>query len=480
MSFLNQLEKETSKTLTENGGAAYSTTLNANLDFFALGGAKRGNIADVVDLFNKAYKEDKQLAIRTLFYLRDIKQGQGERDIFRYCLNYLNLNDLDTLTKIVKFVPEYGRWDDILPYYEVDAVVELVKTTLLLDMANSIKGKNISLLAKWMPSINASSKQTRYLAQKWIKVLDSTNKDYRKNLSELRKYIDVLEVKMSSKRWDEIDYSKVPSQAFSRHIKSFYRNDGERIKEHFNKVEKGEAKLNTSTLYCYEIARGIRQCPKEQQQAFNLLWKELPDFTNNENALVVADVSGSMTGTPMDVSVSLAVYFAERNKGLFANKFMLFSNNPILITIPEGELIDKLKHVEYTDISWYRGTNLQAVFDTILEAAVKSNASQEELPSKIYIITDMEFDTCTDDDKETVFENAKRKFSEKGYNLPHVIFWNADSRQNTLPVTMYDNNVTLISGASQNAFKFAVEDLSPIEFMLSVVNSDRYSNIVID
>lgn len=227
--------------------------------------------------------------------------------------------------------------------------------------------------------------------------------------------------------------------------------------------------MNSSTLYTYEIYDLINRGDKETA---NALWKSLPDFTNGSNALVIADVSGSMYGRPMSVSVSLALYFAERNKGTFNNYFMTFSSNPTLQKVYGDTLEEKMNSIQRSD--WGMSTNLQASFDAILSAAVDDMTPKEQMPKILYIISDMQFDRCGG--SNTNFEEAKSKFNKNGYELPHIVFWNVNSKDDS-PSTMYDNNVTLISGSSQSTFSYAVEGKTPIESMIDILNSERYSKI---
>ncbi len=206
------------------------------------------------------------------------------------------------------------------------------------------------------------------------------------------------------------------------------------------------------------------------------LWNALPDYTNDTNALVLADVSGSMSGRPMSVSTTLAVYFAERNKGRFANTYMTFTNIPQVVTVQGGDLYDKLNYVQHHNVGY--NTNLEAAFDAILKAAVDAKCTQEEMPAVLYIISDMQFDAQMSNSSETNFETAQRKFAQAGYELPHVVFWNVNGG-NDSPATKYDDKVTLISGSNQSAFKYAVEHKSPVELMHEVLNGPRYEQIVL-
>lgn len=475
MSFLEQLKKNTGHKYTENGALTNSSSLNANLDYFSLAGAMRSDISNATNLFMKAYYTDPLMAVRTLFYIRDIRGGQGEREIFRAGFKKLMQIDKPVAEKLLQFIPEYGRWDDLISFYEdsKEVVMGIITIQLMDDMTKLAKGENISLLAKWMPSENASSKESMKLAREFQKGLKLTPKQYRKNLSRLRAHLTLLEQKMSANKWSDIDYSKLPSQAGRKFVDAFKRHDEERYTEYLESVMKGEKKMNTETLFTYEVFDAVQK----DEKAADAMWKSLPDYTNGTDALIVADVSGSMEGRPMSVSVSLALYFAERNKGIFNNTFMTFSESPRLVNVVGDTLSQKLSMIENQE--WGMNTNLEAVFNVILKSAVKYGAPQSDLPKVIYIISDMEFDQATSGDDETIFEGAEKAYKAAGYELPHLVFWNVDARQTQAPATKFDNRVTLISGLSQSTFRYAVEGKSPMELMESVINSERYSKIVL-
>ena len=467
MTYLNELEQTTNETLTENLAKTNESTLDPVLDFFSRAGAMRGNIDDAVLLFRKAIASNSTLAMKALFYLRDIREGLGERDIFRACFKSLSE---ENQAHFVKFIPEYGRWDDLFIVDDIKIVAKIIRKQLMEDFNNYGRGKGVSLLAKWMPSENTSSEKTRKLAKALIQELDVKPRQHRKMLTKLRTHIDILETKMSARKWKDINYEKLPSQAQAKHVGAFYRHDDERYNKYLADVTSGEKKINTGTLMTYEVFDVL----KKDEKAADVMWNNLPDHTRGENALVVADVSASMQGRPMDVSISLALYFAERNKGIFKNYFMTFSEKPQLVRVIGSTLKEKLDFISRAD--WDMNTNIEAAFKAILDAAVKGKVKQSELPSTLYIISDMEFDRCIEDD-ETNYNNAKQKFADAGYKLPQVIFWNVDARNAQSPATKYDSGVALVSGLSQSIFKYAVENKSPIEFMKDVLGSERYKKI---
>ena len=462
------MKKKVNKTFTENNALTFKTTQSKVLDLFSMGGALRTRTPEEIEKFiSQALAEDKLLAIKCLFYLRDVRGGMGERRIFREGLKILsNYNPKET-KKLLPLIPEYGRWDDLF-YLDNIPIDEFLKKQIEEDL----KSDRPSLLGKWLKSENAG-KKSKELARKVRAYLGYSSKNYRNLLTALRNKIKIVESQMSRKQWDKINYEAVPSKASMIYKKAFKKHDEKRYEKYLESVEKGEKKINTKTLFPYEI---VRQARKENDKTLDLLWKNLPDYTKeNEKALVVADVSGSMYGLPMDISVSLAMYFAERNKGIFKNKFITFSEKPELQEIKGTTLNSKIRNLE--NAHWDMNTNVQAVFDLILDTGIENKIKKEDMPGTIYIISDMEFDEATDENDKTNFEIIKQKYKEAKYNMPILVFWSVDSRQNNVPVTQNEKGVILVSGSSASVFKMAMEKTTPYEFMLSVLNSERYKNI---
>jgi hypothetical protein len=355
------------------------------------------------------------------------------------------------------------------------------------------EGKSVSLLAKWMPSLNASSETTKKYASIICKKMGDTPRSYRKLLSKMRKYIDVVECKMSAKEWNAINYEAVPSRANLIYNNAFLRNDEERRREYLGKLEKGEVKINASTLFPHDIVHkymsggGWYQSLKSYDATLEGLWKALPDTVKGaENTIVVADGSGSMTCnvggntsvTALDVANALAIYFSERASGEFKDKYITFSSRPQLVDFSNAKTLrDKiqiaLRHDEVAD------TNIEATFDLILKTAVNNNMSQEDMPKNILIISDMEFNNaCYSRPNETLFENIAKKYAAYGYKLPRLVFWNVNSRTGTIPVKENDLGVALVSGFSVNIVNMVMSNkLDPYECLFDTLNTERYQAV---
>jgi hypothetical protein len=472
---LNAIQKSQNYTRTENGALTHQSTLDGVLDFYYHAPARRGQ--DNTALFLKAFGEDRLTAIRCLFYIRDIRGGQGERETFRQGLRELYKNFREVFDHILSYVPVYGRWDDIVEYVSDPKVVSVIREQLNLDLGSE---DGVSLLAKWMPSINTSSKETVSLAHRWVKALGWTPVQYRKNLSTLRGKIKLVETLMSQNQWDTISYGQIPSRAGLIYKDAFKRHDGTRYDEFLAAVVRGEEKINSGTLYPYEL---VAKSMNEKDQTAEAMWKCLPNYADtDDNALVVADVSGSMfsgmgTVAPITVCISLAIYLAERNKGIFHDKFITFSGTPSIQALKGQTLYEKIKNL--SQANWGMNTDLQAVFNVVLATAVKAKLPASEMPTKIFIISDMEFDSCVGNN--TNLEVIKAKYAASGFKLPTIIFWNVSSRNDQTPVTMDEKGTYLVSGCSPSIFEKAIkaQATTPMEMMLEVLNGPRYEPITL-
>lgn len=485
---LQYLKQESNKTLTENGAATLKTTQSDCLDLFAaIGALRRESEQEIITRFMRAFAENKDIAVKSLFFARDIRGGLGERRVFRIILKWLACNSPETVRKNLTYIAEYGRFDDLLSLFGTPVendMLSYVKSQLEKDMSALENGEEISLLAKWLPSVNASNKNTVLMAKKIARYMDMDDATYRKTLVRLRAHIKIIENNLRERDYT-FDYEKQPSKAMFKYRQAFIRNDGERYNSFLNKVSTGEAKLNTEVLAPYEIIKPFfrKQVTDEERVSINTTWESQMDFTNDENALVVIDGSGSMYGgepMPATVALSLGIYFAERNKGAFKNHFITFSENPQLVNIKGEDILDKVRYCHsFNEVA---NTNIQKVFELVLDAAKKNNVPQNELPKKLYIVSDMEFDWCTRDASLTNFEYAKKLFEAAGYKLPEVVFWNVASRNRQQPVSKNEQGVLLVSGCTPRIFSMVADgslsESTPYEFMLEILGSERYEKIV--
>ena len=488
--FLSFLQKETNLTYTENGATALKTTNSNLLDLFGcIGSLRTRDNTDIERLFSMAFAEDTLLATKMAFYARNIRGGLGERRTFRVILKYLSQMAPELVVKNFDAIALFGRYDDF--YTLVDTSIEEAMWIYLhnqfnLDLENCANGQPISLLAKWLKSVNASSAETTHLGKLTAKHFGLSERAYRQTLSKLRQYIDVTEVKMSSQNWSEIAYAHVPSRAMFIYHKAFKAHDEEGFNNYLNAVIKGDAKVNASTLYPYDILEQLGLSIRSSNFSFlkydALLeeqWKNLPNYvTSEQNILVMADTSGSMMGRPMHSSIGLALYFSERNQGAFKDTFMTFSSKPTLIKVKGNTLYDKIKCIP----SIVENTNLEAAFNLILTVAVKNKIRADELPSSLVIITDMEFDSATSSRGDwTFYDSMVKNYAAHGYTMPNIVFWNVNSRNDVFQVTSDYKGVQMASGQSPSVFKSILANIgkSPYEAMLNVLNDPMYDLITI-
>ena len=480
---LEFLKREANKTYTENGSVTYRSTGRDCLDLFAtIGALRRESEQEITARFLRAYAEDPDLAMKILFYGRDVRGGLGERRVFRILLRWLAVSKPESVVRNLPYVAEYGRWDDVLVLLDTPCRAEalaLLKQQFDADLAALSSDGDVSLLGKWLPSVNASNDETIRAAKQIANAFGLSDRDYRKTLTKLRAQIRILENNLRERDYT-FDYSKQPSKAMFKYRKAFLRNDAERYGAFMQRVSTGEVKLNTGALYPYEIIEKAYHCDDAERLSLDATWRALADYTQDENALVVADGSGSMYwgGKPMPAAVaqSLAIYFAEHNRGAFRNHFITFSMNPRLVEIKGRDIVDKARYCE--TFNECANTNIQKVFELVLNAAVRYRVSQKDLPSTLYIISDMEFDSCAAGASLTNFEYAAKLFRQAGYRLPNVVFWNVSSRNQQQPVTMNEQGVALVSGCSPRIFSMVMEgSLDPFTFMLSVIDTERYAPI---
>lgn len=491
---LKYLKDEANTTYTENGAVTNRTSFSDCVDLFGtIGALRHADDNEIINRFIRAYTENPDVATKILFFARDVRGGLGERKAFRTILKWLADNKPATVRKNILAVAEYGRWDDLLVLLNTKCranAIKVIKDQLQADIKAKADNGGVSLLAKWLPSVNASNPETVAKAKDLARALGMREAEYRKTLSDLRAYIKIIENNLREQDYS-FDYSKQPSKAMYKYRKAFIRNDGERYTDFLNRVNSGEATMHAGTLMPYELVesclknrrwwvREPLQTSEEEALAINTTWAAMPDFGNGENALAVIDTSGSMYGgcdpTPASVALSLGMYFAEHSKGAFANHFIEFSARPQLIEMKGETFLDKLSYLlTFNEVA---NTNIEAVFDLILTTAVKHGLPQSELPAKLYLISDMEFDYCVSNARLSNFENARRKFKAHGYKLPDIVFWNVNSRNRQQPVTVNDEGVALVSGCNPRIFSMVMEGvLNPYDYMMSVIDTERYAGI---
>lgn len=479
--FADAMNAATTHTYTENGAKALNTTSDARVDFFAtIGALRNADVARKERLFEESWKIDPLATMKILFYGRDIRGGLGERQTFRDLIHYLGNTRPEVVAKNLANIAEYGRYDD---YYSLvgtgaeDAMWKYVKSVFEDDLAGLKNKSGVTLLAKWLKTADSKNVATRKLGIYTAKKLGYDVYTYKRKVRALRKYIDVTEVKMTQNHWDQINYPNVPSKAMLNYRGAFARHDGDRLEKFFADLQNGDAKINAGTLYPYDLVEKYLNgysFAEEDDPMVEAQWEHLPNYVApGTNAIVVADTSGSMWGRPMASALGLAIYFGERNSGPYHNLMMTFSNYPHYEKIKGKSLRQKIDSIR--DADWGGSTNLESVFDQILTTALENNVPQEGMPKSIIIISDMEIN-YVEESGWNFHETMEKRYHDNGYQIPNVIYWQADSRQDTFLADANRPGVQLVSGQSASTFKNLVGSIgkTAIELMESVINAERY------
>lgn len=454
------------------GGKYYSTTYNSNLDLFS--GANRYTDTNVMILqFRNAFCEDKVLATANLLYFLDIRQGKGERNIFKTLFKELCNIDKDMSIIVLNQIGNLGRWDYILEALNTPIekeALDIIKSQLEKD----INSENPSLLAKWLPSVRTHNKQ-KDIAKELYKKLEMNESQYRKTISSIRRKINLIETLLSEKKYNEINFENIPTKAMLKYRDAFERHCEDKYSQYLSEANKGNVNINTTGLFCYDIINKIEKSNINRELA-NAMWEQQKDILkdNKDNILVMADTSGSMTWYPnvYETSIGLALYIAERNHGIFKDYYMTFDTDPRLQKVTGADIVDKVRNI----IAYYGNTNIDKAFKLLLDTAVDNKIEQSDMPSHIIIVSDMEFDIGCTSQNGTNFSGWEKSFQEKGYKLPTIIFWNVNTKG--FPVSKFDNNVCMINGFSTSVLEniLDLEDFTPMKAMINSLQ--KYINII--
>ena len=493
-------------TMTANGAKAYKTSGSKLVDInFAIGELRSASEENIIKKFRDAFEENPEFALKWLFWLRDVREGSGERKAFRVILKDLSKNGLSKFVdNMVPYLGFYGRYDDMWELLDTpskSAVLRFTAKQLKEDLANRKAGKSVSLISKWIPSGNASSKISAKYNKQIRTYLKWTPSQMQHTLTILRKYIDVVERKMSSDNWQAIDYEKVPSKASKLYTKAFMKHDKERYTSYLEGLKTGKAKVNASVLNPCEIVHKLYESiswygrDESTITLMEAMWKNLPDRVQGEgDTICVLDTSGSMSSrvdskskmTCKEVAESLAIYFAERCSGVFQNKIITFSHSPRYMDLTGCDSLEsKLKYIQrYGEIS---DTNIESTFDLLLNTAIKGHLTQDELPKRVLILSDMGFNSgsCTRTPNETLFQTINQKWNKAGYEMPTLIFWNIQGElrwgygSKAIPVSYNEDfPCLLVSGYNTASLNMVLKSQeSPLEGILSVINTERYEPI---
>ena len=513
--FMNNLRKEQ---LTDeynvdyagNGARGFATTGVSLLDFsFKLSTYRGKREEEIINDFMRAFCETPEYALKYLFYSRDIRFGIGEKKVFVTILKYLAKNNKDALIPLLPLIPEYGTWKDMLVLLNTPVereVANIIKNQINEDYNNMKANKPISLCAKWLPS-KTSSKTTNKRFHRLVKLLNISEKLYRQTLSELRAYSNVVEVKMCANKWDEIDYNKVPSKANLLYKNAFLRHDETRRTSWLEKLKQvifkkrstdEDVKINAKVAFPHEIVANYRGgCYHgwwtdgiiEEDTTLECMWATLMETLPEDmgKTLCVVDGSGSMyqnipnsKGQIVDISHALGIACAEKLKGEFHNKFITFGAKPKLIELPNGaSLKDRLNITQREDDC--TNTNIERTFKLILDTAKNNNMKPEDMPERILMVSDMNFDIMVyGNPDKALFTNLQQQFNEAGYQLPQLVFWNVNVNmgKGVIPCIQNEAGVILMSGFSSNIFSMICNnETDPWNALKTILDTERYACI---
>ncbi len=467
--FVNAIANQEAR--TANGMKARKSSANALVDLFYNIGASRGK--NIVPQFTAAYVQDRDLALRIALWARDARSGAGERQLFRDILTHLEKTDPQSAVRLMNRVPELGRFDDLLVFKSQDMKAKAY--TLLGDHLRQSNG----LAAKWTPRKGEVAREIR-------EFFGMTPKQYRKTLVGMTK---VVESQMCANDWDNINFSHVPSQAARIYKKAFNRHSV-KFAEYVAKLVSGDktVKVNANAVFPHEVLKDIislygrKTLNKTELDHLTMQWEALPNYMNDANILPIVDVSGSMSSpagkdtkvTCLDVSVSLGLYLADKNKGVFKDTFLTFSEKPELLTL-KGNIVQKVDQMVKS--TWGMSTNLHAAFNKILSTAMKNNVPQSDMPSMVLILSDMQFNQCVRHD-DSAMQMIERKYAEAGYTVPSVVFWNLNSSGN-VPVKSDKSGAALVSGFSPSIMASILgadpQEFTPEGMMMKTIMADRYN-----
>lgn len=441
------------RTQTWNSAEAFSTTMNACLDFFAK--APMASVMEFNSLFDAAWAENPELTTQLSFWLRDPRQGAGRRQLGRMAFEKIVHASEKPITDPTR-IAEHGRWDDLL-YVGVDR--ECLRTWIEAARTNP-------LAAKWLP--REKSKKVGKIAKEIAKSANMTLKEYREFCS---KHTKVIETQMCQNQWGEIEYSHVPSQAFRKLSSAFKRNDSQRFDEFIESANRGEVKISAGAVYPHEVIQKTLSRfggwkTSELYPAEEAQWKNLPNFFNGPcSTIVVADTSGSMfcgenSTKPIEISLALALYCAEKMEGPFKDNFITFSTKATLHYLdPEKSVADRIAGIKEI----VSNTDLMSVYNLILSTAKTLKIKQEDLPENVLIISDMQFDAMVDN--SIPHQKAKEMFEKAGYRAPNLIYWNVANAK-ALPITHNEAGAAIVSGYSPSVLKAVFSgDLDPMSVM---------------
>jgi len=460
---------------TNENSMQYEHSLDHCVEFFSKAGSLYDNHStsfyenkeDVLDLFINSWIHNKEITFKLLLWLRSIRGGAGNRSGFRKCLKWLGDNEPVWVRNNIELIPEYGRWDDLRSLFNTACEAEAVDVWF-----TAIYNGNI-LAAKW-------AKRTDIPLYLRFKQGNSSNMgDFRRFLANIRKK-HIVEHKMCTKKWNEIDYSTVPSQAMSRYTNAFYKHDEQGFEKYKESLKNNETKINASALFPHDCVRTVHYGDSKIADA---QFDALPNYINdNDSIMVLCDSSGSMgisiggNITAYDVSTSLSLYCSGKmpKSSPFYKKFIQFESES-KFSDWNGMTFSEALYDDNIFDGAIGATRIDKALDLLLSTATMFNVSDKNIPKMLLICSDMQFTEAVDDynkteKQETIIERSLKKWDDKDYTRPKIVYWNLVPYDGQ-PDTIKSKNIALVSGFSPSILKsvLSCDDFSPKAVMMKAL-----------
>ena len=458
----------------ENGMPAHENSGSKLLDaFYNLGASRAKSDGDILTFWKEAWKESRLGTLRLAAYNRDIRGGQGERRTFRLFWSWLCKSQPAVAIRYIPHVPFYGRWDDLY----LGAFGTNVWENAVAFIAAALKNKD-KLCGKWMPR---EGKKHHKIALSFMQMWGMTPKQYRLLIAG---NTDVIETLMCGNRWGEINYNHVPSQAAQKYRKAFYKHDQVRYAAYVAALARGDknVKVNAGAIFPHEVLHPLwnngywnfGKVSKQEEQLVIGQWNALPNFVDEGNFLCMTDTSGSMHGTPIEVSVALSLYLSERCKGPFKDCFITFSNKPKFQYFKGGDVVSRFKSLQSD--GWDMNTNFEAALHLILDTAVTNHVPAQDMPNTLLVMSDMQFDQCVRKPSNNALQMIEREYQKAGYKRPNIVFWNLRAATGT-PVKYDEQGTALVSGYSPSVMRTVFKGNTPLQVLIETLSQERYERI---
>lgn len=465
-------------TITENGALSLGTTGDARLNLFfkTVRGIEKERLVELIDA---SWAVDPLDTMKIMMNWRDCRGGKGDYAGFIDGLAHIAVGNPEWILANLEVIPEYGRFLDIVKLWHATggdevraAIIDYCARVLEKDLRVGDGEGGISLLAKWIPSEKGKWDKgfNRALCRRLYgsgggRKLARLRKEV---LVPLRKKLDLVESHLCEKDYGGVKYEGVPSVAMKRYRKAFGKKDSERFGAFMADVASGKKEIKAGQVYPHDLVRvylGYGPCPVDPviEEQWKVIKKQVDESGVFKNSVVVCDVSGSMSGTPMEVAIAFGIL------GLNKGRVITFSEKPQIVEVGgAGSLFEQVRAIKA--MPWGLNTNFQAVMELVL--------SLDEPIEKIYVFSDMQFDEAFKGGTTNVYTNFEA-IPRLGRELPQMIFWNLKGNTGDFPVSSSEKGVIMLSGYSPALLKGVMEgrDINPLDTTLEIIRGPRYDKV---